>query len=994
MEGLGLMNSLFAKSDIILNETTISNINYNKDVKKPFIEILNESMIISKNDENSSDVKTVFENMKNKSRINNVNEASEENIDNITKKIDIQFKQVNLDEKNILIENQDDKLENISKLKEKINTINSKIEIEELNSSIIDSVENIVENLEKIDFSNEKINNLEKSLEKIYEKYSKNEEKIDEFNNIIALVQIDKAFNLVEKYIENEVKNGIDLDSNTNDIDNTENIEFSIENTKNRLENFLNKLENFKKNITSKITDEYENTMNSDEYANLVKDNIYNNFQFVNSEHLTENEELTENSNDNIMYLKKTNDTVKIDKLENLDNEEIPILEKIKEEIPFLQEFISKIEEDEILLNNNNEITTPVRINRENYHFANEIQYNKNQEKENLYSDNSNLNFQKNNNVNIVKIENNHEKSEKNEVVSEGLSEKQILNTKEIVVSNKFKDQITTDNNSNKITNNDIIGNSNENILDLNNINNVISKDNIDKKEEIYNFDEVKFEKNSDENSINNIINNKISDTEEKIDIESVAKDLDISNKIEELLVKNNINGKIEIIPNDNNSKIGLNSERDISKGETSKSKFNNEDIAIIPKDISYRENIIQLKDQNNEIEIRNNSVIKDENYVDIKNMFSNVNSTKIEKLDDYVEKIVIEEKKNSVNTDLNEESRLNVEKMDIKQSNILNDDLIAMEDRNKEVVIYNTNNEELVYEVKKDITIPTREILEKKSTKEINKSNIKNHERIENSDEILLNNSENNLKEINSLESNKIEKKISSEKINLDNINETKTEEKTFINEKLTTENELTEEKDNKFNEFLSKNIKYGLKKVEKREEDTSKIGLNNLEEQIKLEGETSPLSFVDKMPKRYSTEVLEQIKNGINIDISNLKKEMKIKLTPDDLGEVEVKLSLENSIMKAEFIVQNEKVKEILETRFNELKNNLIEKGIENPEININVSSENSDNKDKKYSMKENEKDYKRKRNSIKTIENSAKIVENKRIYRVDNKVVNILY
>ena len=42
----------------------------------------------------------------------------------------------------------------------------------------------------------------------------------------------------------------------------------------------------------------------------------------------------------------------------------------------------------------------------------------------------------------------------------------------------------------------------------------------------------------------------------------------------------------------------------------------------------------------------------------------------------------------------------------------------------------------------------------------------------------------------------------------------------------------------------------------------------------------------------------------------------------------------------------------------------------------------------------MKENEKDYKRKRNSIKTIENSAKIVENKRIYRVDNKVVNILY
>lgn len=92
------------------------------------------------------------------------------------------------------------------------------------------------------------------------------------------------------------------------------------------------------------------------------------------------------------------------------------------------------------------------------------------------------------------------------------------------------------------------------------------------------------------------------------------------------------------------------------------------------------------------------------------------------------------------------------------------------------------------------------------------------------------------------------------------------------------------------------------------------------------------------------YSKSDLEnsynQIENMIKMSFNADTKEMKLRLSPDDLGEVEVKISIENSIMKAEFLVENEKVKEMLESRFADLKTALSEKGIETSGINVNIS------------------------------------------------------
>lgn len=93
-------------------------------------------------------------------------------------------------------------------------------------------------------------------------------------------------------------------------------------------------------------------------------------------------------------------------------------------------------------------------------------------------------------------------------------------------------------------------------------------------------------------------------------------------------------------------------------------------------------------------------------------------------------------------------------------------------------------------------------------------------------------------------------------------------------------------------------------------------------------------------------------QVENMIKMSFNADTKEMKLRLSPDDLGEVEVKINIENSIMRAEFLVENEKVKETLESRFNELKNALLEKGITASEINVNIS--NGDSQERGYAQK----------------------------------------
>ena len=86
---------------------------------------------------------------------------------------------------------------------------------------------------------------------------------------------------------------------------------------------------------------------------------------------------------------------------------------------------------------------------------------------------------------------------------------------------------------------------------------------------------------------------------------------------------------------------------------------------------------------------------------------------------------------------------------------------------------------------------------------------------------------------------------------------------------------------------------------------------------------------------------DVLKQVTEKMDVSLFDDKSEMVMKLKPDDLGKVTVKINLENGVISAKFLAESEKVKEILESNFNQLKDSLEKQGMMIQEFSVSVDN-----------------------------------------------------
>lgn len=85
--------------------------------------------------------------------------------------------------------------------------------------------------------------------------------------------------------------------------------------------------------------------------------------------------------------------------------------------------------------------------------------------------------------------------------------------------------------------------------------------------------------------------------------------------------------------------------------------------------------------------------------------------------------------------------------------------------------------------------------------------------------------------------------------------------------------------------------------------------------------------------------TQILEKMKTSVKPDMT----EVKILLRPEHLGEVSLKIATQSGTIVAQFTAENQKVKEIIESNFNQLKDMLLEQGIDVGSLEVNVSDDN---------------------------------------------------
>ena len=91
--------------------------------------------------------------------------------------------------------------------------------------------------------------------------------------------------------------------------------------------------------------------------------------------------------------------------------------------------------------------------------------------------------------------------------------------------------------------------------------------------------------------------------------------------------------------------------------------------------------------------------------------------------------------------------------------------------------------------------------------------------------------------------------------------------------------------------------------------------------------------------------SDQLKEILNNSRINVRNDKNaDITIKMNPENLGDMRVKMEMENGIIKANFTVATEEAKELLLLNIEELKNSLSSGGISIGEMKVSVKNENN--------------------------------------------------
>jgi len=142
-------------------------------------------------------------------------------------------------------------------------------------------------------------------------------------------------------------------------------------------------------------------------------------------------------------------------------------------------------------------------------------------------------------------------------------------------------------------------------------------------------------------------------------------------------------------------------------------------------------------------------------------------------------------------------------------------------------------------------------------------------------------------------------------------------------------------EENSNKYKKV--NNIKY----FSKKQQNTGKenlTGFKNMDIKNHTSAKTTKNNFNNIIKKN---NILNQIKDKVNIKNLNNKNQIEIKLKPDSLGKMKINLSMEANKIVGKILVENNAVQNYLENNLQELKNNLLSKGLQVD--NFNIESEN---------------------------------------------------
>ncbi|MBW7956324.1 MAG: flagellar hook-length control protein FliK [Deltaproteobacteria bacterium] len=92
---------------------------------------------------------------------------------------------------------------------------------------------------------------------------------------------------------------------------------------------------------------------------------------------------------------------------------------------------------------------------------------------------------------------------------------------------------------------------------------------------------------------------------------------------------------------------------------------------------------------------------------------------------------------------------------------------------------------------------------------------------------------------------------------------------------------------------------------------------------------------------PPAYAADMEKQLDEAVRISVRNGGGEVRMKLNPENLGELSIKLNLSNGAVTAEITAESHEAKALLEANSSMLKDSLAQQGLTLRECVINVNS-----------------------------------------------------
>ncbi len=93
---------------------------------------------------------------------------------------------------------------------------------------------------------------------------------------------------------------------------------------------------------------------------------------------------------------------------------------------------------------------------------------------------------------------------------------------------------------------------------------------------------------------------------------------------------------------------------------------------------------------------------------------------------------------------------------------------------------------------------------------------------------------------------------------------------------------------------------------------------------------------------------QIIDKFKAGM---VKENVSQIKITLKPDYLGDVSLKIVSENGIVSAQFTAENQRIKEIIEANFNNLKDMLNEQGVQVATLSVSVGGEDAESAERQF-------------------------------------------